>query len=1150
MKKKYIPLLSFIIFIIIMISSCKVILQEPYAEIEDVVYTSSAKEVTFNVTIKDQDSVGSNFKINLYNQTTSKDVNTLDITSYETTQYKFSNLEADSDYMLYVTADYSKKTHKIKSTITFNTTVNKESYLEKLGISFENQTTQYDGSIHKIYATQNGSAILNTYTYNDLWSDVSYTVTYDSANPVAIEPGEYTFKINLYKGRNALFYKPTLDDLIETKEATLIITKGKKLYDFENETYMYSGKNYQVPFEFEGLTYSAINESGQKVEISDIVVPGIYTISYNFDGNKDYEAMNGKYTVTIEKAKITSTLKSQASVLTDGKAYLSVDSGDFSVNLNQNDYSITYYNSNNEALDTDYVTEIGNYNAHIIVPGNDYYNDFEIIVPFVVYDENNNGESPILISNVASFSVDTSNYPSSTYYFEYVQIYNNTNNDIDLSKVELTVDDNKVSLTGTLAANTNHTVMLYSTSKLIVFGQLLHSYHDMSVYANTYKKIENISGIKTISLKYSNNVLTYTKGNLFDDFTDSLYKTLNGEYKYKSSQYETLSGIIHAVATFDYTNIAPTISFNFNGSTISESRKELLLSNVTALDGLGNSIEISNDMVDLSEISTDNINQYINVKYSVYDDYGNITSYIKKFLLVDEEAPSIEISTKSTQVDLNKEIDYTSYFSVIDAADGNILVTDSMIDDSKLDITVPGIYPVTINVSDKAGNKASATIYFRVGIKNSYASDYLTKETIKSNLCGESYAMPSTGNVKVLVLPLKYDKATSEQNTSINNIRMAFNGLSTSKNVESVASYYREASYNKLNLTFEVYNSWIDVSDLDYDSYDMITKAMLKAFSTASKNYNLSDYDLDSDGYVDAVWFIYDINYSTNDNTNFWAWTSSINQTNTYQGLRIGKVCFASYEFMNSEDRYYQGYAEYGTNSITARTYIHETGHLLGLSDYYDYDKSSSVGQHHAMYGVDLMDSNYGDFDAASKFLLGWIDPIIVSNDDLVTIGSTALDSKNAILISKNFYKNKTIFSKYILLEFWTSDGLNKFDASNTFGTNNYGVRVLYLDAQINYVNGKPTLTSGTRSTYFKYNNTDDDSKNFLQTLAKNPDQIYNPLTGKYNTESNVLFDDSNIVFGKDVYENFTYNNGDALDFKFNIVSINSTSVTINISFN
>ena len=126
---------------------------------------------------------------------------------------------------------------------------------------------------------------------------------------------------------------------------------------------------------------------------------------------------------------------------------------------------------------------------------------------------------------------------------------------------------------------------------------------------------------------------------------------------------------------------------------------------------------------------------------------------------------------------------------------------------------------------------------------------------------------------------------------------------------------------------------------------------------------------------------------------------------------------------------------------------------------------------------------------------------------------------------------------------------MNAYDASQSFGTNAYGIRVLHLDATINYVNGKATLTTGSRPSYYKYNNTDDDTKNFLETLAVNPSSIYNSRTKTYNVKNNVLFTDTTKVFGKDYYSSFTYNDSTKLDFTFQITDLTSTSATIQINF-
>ena len=61
---------------------------------------------------------------------------------------------------------------------------------------------------------------------------------------------------------------------------------------------------------------------------------------------------------------------------------------------------------------------------------------------------------------------------------------------------------------------------------------------------------------------------------------------------------------------------------------------------------------------------------------------------------------------------------------------------------------------------------------------------------------------------------------------------------------------------------------------------------------------------------------------------------------------------------------------------VDAHTFIHETGHLLGLDDYYDYNDYR--GAKGGLYGADMMDNNIGDHGSVNKLLLGWIEPTVV----------------------------------------------------------------------------------------------------------------------------------------------------------------------------
>ena len=91
---------------------------------------------------------------------------------------------------------------------------------------------------------------------------------------------------------------------------------------------------------------------------------------------------------------------------------------------------------------------------------------------------------------------------------------------------------------------------------------------------------------------------------------------------------------------------------------------------------------------------------------------------------------------------------------------------------------------------------------------------------------------------------------------------------------------------------------------------------------------------------------------------------------------------------------------------IDAHTYIHEAGHVLGLEDYYNYDRTSNYG---AAGGFNMQDYNVGEHDPYSRVALGWIDPIVPSGNTTLTI-----TPGEAIILSPNNLSAASPFDEYL----------------------------------------------------------------------------------------------------------------------------------------
>ena len=212
----------------------------------------------------------------------------------------------------------------------------------------------------------------------------------------------------------------------------------------------------------------------------------------------------------------------------------------------------------------------------------------------------------------------------------------------------------------------------------------------------------------------------------------------------------------------------------------------------------------------------------------------------------------------------------------------------------------------------------------------------------------------------------------------------------------------------------------------------------------------MSKYDNDKDGYIDGVWCIYSAPNYTNggpqtDSGNYWAYTSWGNQDDSVETPKTSNPIYnlfgwASYDFM------YEGY---GLENIDAHTYIHETGHFLGLNDYY-----SDQMQYNPIGKIDMMDANVIDHNSYSKMLLGWTKPYIVTGN--ATIDLYSMENENSFIVipgdSQKIENNSfDPFGEYILIEFYTNDNLNSNDSINKYSngyqaTSSKGARIYHVD--------------------------------------------------------------------------------------------------------
>ena len=503
----------------------------------------------------------------------------------------------------------------------------------------------------------------------------------------------------------------------------------------------------------------------------------------------------------------------------------------------------------------------------------------------------------------------------------------------------------------------------------------------------------------------------------------------------------------------------------------------------------------------------------------------------------------------------------------------------------------------------------------RVNMMHSY-------ESLSGILANNESVCPSIGDVNLLVIPVHLPGDNTYKTDQVrNDIKEMMFGENSSRNgFVSLKEYYKESSFGKLNF-FGVVTDWFDVEEhtsiktikdiTQGNDGTIVNEILRKAVNWASntQNIDLKDFDKNKDGSIDGVWLIYDHldwtteveikvqenpSYDGSDiNQAFWNFTywdyETLPDTNnpTTSGFS-----WASFDMMYTSygDRNDLGVIDLTslTNiKLDSHTFIHETGHLLGLDDYYATDDS----YYHPAGSSTMMDQNICDLDSYSKMILGWVTPYVVYGTSEILLPKANFSENSVIVIPSNYQEisdmveasiNKgTIkdfkydfnpFSEYLMIDLYTPDGLNKQD---TYGTRIYnreagidvsGVRIYHVDSRIfkcrvvdylggqkfSYVDGyvwdnkafdydeavlMPISNDKTEAITFQL----PDHFDYFDRIRLLEASKINTFDQGYYASRNTLFntrtDDFDITtFGYQFFDsNYTYNGGQDLPFKINV---------------
>ncbi|MDR1697409.1 MAG: hypothetical protein LBR37_00605 [Erysipelotrichaceae bacterium] len=301
--------------------------------------------------------------------------------------------------------------------------------------------------------------------------------------------------------------------------------------------------------------------------------------------------------------------------------------------------------------------------------------------------------------------------------------------------------------------------------------------------------------------------------------------------------------------------------------------------------------------------------------------------------------------------------------------------------------------------------------------------------------------MPSIGVSKMLVVPVEFVDGPEWTPTMLENLEKTFFGETEDTYWESLKSFYQKSSFGKLNIEGEllpVMKSDVTVYDYRNGNSASYINLFAEPLHNSLDSEFLKQYDADSDGFVDAVSFIYSNDYYAD--SEFWAWVSQMGSGTPNKNKPVfNNHMWCSYKFVNN------GSTKFWNDS---HTLIHETGHLLGLEDLYDYDYSgaSPAG------AIDMMDNNVVDHNVINKWMLGWNKPYVVTGDARISL-KPSQESGEFIIV--NDLWNGSQMDEYIAIEYYTPTGLNEKDSEAKYlgaypkGYDIPGIKIYHADFRV-----------------------------------------------------------------------------------------------------
>ena len=302
--------------------------------------------------------------------------------------------------------------------------------------------------------------------------------------------------------------------------------------------------------------------------------------------------------------------------------------------------------------------------------------------------------------------------------------------------------------------------------------------------------------------------------------------------------------------------------------------------------------------------------------------------------------------------------------------------------------------------------------------------------------------LPSHGAPKIFILLIDFQGYPHNNEPSVFSSKIFGNGEPGEYPYESLRNFYQRSSYGALDIQGEV-SGWY-TARLRRFFYGNGRNSLwgiwgVKALIKEALRYyepvvDFSQFDSDGDGVIDYFCVIW-----TGPNTGWgslwWGWCDTTkfffgNDPFTVDGKRLGVFSWQPEQRVRTEETIF-----------TAQTLIHETGHALGLPDFYDYD--GTQGPNGGLGGLDMMDGNQFDHNAFSKWMLDWAAPAVII-DGTRSLTLRPADTYNDCVALMPGKKPFAAFTEFFMVQYRT------FGLGNDFFFPGSGLTIWHVDGRLN----------------------------------------------------------------------------------------------------